>query len=89
MIKMPVSYKEFKKDPVKALLFITLSAIGYLYIDNKMNYQGQVEACQERTVVLENKVENITERMIKSDSALAVATTKLKILTQLNKIEDI
>lgn len=86
---MPVSYKEFKKDPVKALLFITLSAIGYLYIDNKMNYQGQVEACQERTVVLENKVENITERMIKSDSALAVATTKLKILTTLNKIEDI
>ena len=89
MIKMPVSYKEFKKDPVKALLFITLSAIGYLYIDNKMNYQGQVEACQEKTVVLEDKVEKITERMIKSDSALAVATTKLKILTQLNKIEDI
>jgi len=28
MIKIPVSYKEFKKDPVKALLFITLSAIG-------------------------------------------------------------
>jgi len=89
MIKMPVSYKEFKKDPVKALLFITLSAIGYLYIDNKMNYQGQVENCQTRTVQLEEKVETLTERMMKADSSLAVATTKLKVLAQLNKIEDI
>ena len=86
---MPVSYKEFKKDPVKALLFITLSAIGYLYIDNKMNYQGQVETCQTRTVELEDKVDKLTYRMMKSDSSLAVASTKLKVLAQLNKIEDI
>ena len=89
MIKMPVSYREFKKDPVKALLFITLSAIGYLYIDNKLNYQGQVETCQTRTVELEDKVDQLTYRMMKADSSLAVATTKLKILVQLNKIEDI
>jgi hypothetical protein len=89
MIKMPVSYKEFKKDPVKALLFITLSAIGYLYIDNKLNYQGQVETCQTRTVELEDKVDKLTYRMMKSDSSLAVASTKLKVLAQLNKIEDI
>ena len=89
MIKMPVSYKEFKKDPVKALLFITLSAIGYLYIDNKLNYQGQVETCQTRTVELEDKVDKLTTRMMKSDSSLAVASTKLKVLAQLNKIEDI
>lgn len=89
MIKMPVSYKEFKKDPVKALLFITLSAIGYLYIDNKLNYQGQVETCQTRTIELEDKVDKLTYRMMKSDSSLAVASTKLKVLAQLNKIEDI
>lgn len=89
MIKMPVSYKEFKKDPVKALLFITLSAIGYLYIDNKMNYQGQVEDCQTRTELLEDRVEVMNEHIRKSDSSLAVATTKLKVLAQLNKIEDI
>ena len=88
-MKLPVSFNQFKKDPVKALLFITLSAIGYLYIDNKMNYQGQVENCQQRTVHLEEKVETLTERMIKADSSLAVATTKLKVLAKLNRIEDI
>ena len=89
MIKMPVSYKEFKKDPVKALLFITLTAIGYLYIDNKMNYQGQVENCQSRTIHLEERVEVLNERMRQADSSLAVATTKLQVLVKLNKIEDI
>ena len=54
-----------------------------------MNYQGQVENCQIRTVQLEEKVETLTERMMKADSSLAVATTKLKVLAKLNKIEDI
>jgi len=88
-MKMPVSYKDFAKDPVKALLFITLSAICYLYIDNKMNYQGQVEDCYDRTKILEEKVEKLTYRVSKSDSALNVAVTKLKVLSKLNKIEDI
>ena len=88
-MKLPVNYKEFKKDPVKALLFITLSAIGYLYIDNKMNYQGQIETCYDKTIVLEDKVEKLNYKINRADSALAVATTKLKILTKLNKIEDI
>ena len=88
-MKLPVNYKEFKKDPVKALLFITLSAIGYLYVDNKMNYQGQIETCYDKTIVLEGKVEKLNYKINRADSALAVATTKLKILTTLNKIEDI
>ena len=70
-------------------MFITLMAIGYSYVDNKMNYQGQIEMCYDKTVELEKKVEMLTYRVSKSDSALAVAATKLKILTQLNKIEDI
>lgn len=86
---LPISFKEFSKDPVKGILFITLMAIGYLYVDNKMNYQGQIEMCYDKTVELEKKVEMLTYRVSKSDSALAVAATKLKILTQLNKIEDI
>ena len=88
-MKLPISYKDFAKDPVKGILFIALSAIGYLYVDNKMNYQGQIEMCYDKTVQLEKRVEMLTYRVSKSDSALAVATTKLKILTQLNKIEDI
>jgi hypothetical protein len=86
---LPISFKEFSKDPVKGVLFITLLAIGYLYVDNKMNYQGQIEMCYEKTIQLDKRVETLTYRVSKSDSALAVAATKLMILTKLNKIEDI
>lgn len=88
-MKMPVSYKDFAKDPVKALLFITLSAIAYLYIDNKMNYQDQVDSCYTKTEVLEEKVDMMNSKIRKSDSALAVAATKLEILVKLNKIDDL
>jgi hypothetical protein len=88
-MKLSVIYKEFEKDPVKTLLFVTLSAIGYLYVDNKMNYQGQIETCYNKTIVLENKVEKLNYKINRADSALAVATTKLKILAQFNKIDDI
>lgn len=86
---MPVSFKDFAKDPVKALLFITLSAIAYLYIDNKMNYQDQVDLCNSKTEKLENRVFEMSKKMKRSDSALAVAVTKLEILVKLNKIEDL
>ena len=54
---LPIPFKEFSKDPVKGILFITLVAVGYLYVDNKMNYQGQIEMCYSKTMQLEKKVD--------------------------------
>lgn len=88
-MKLPISFEQFAKDPVKGVLFIALAAIGYLYVDNKMNYQDQIEDCYDRTLSLEGKVESLTHRVARSDSALAVASTKLRVLTKLNKIEEI
>ncbi len=42
-IKTPITFKEFSKDPIKGLLFIVIVAIGYLYLDGKLNYTGQIE----------------------------------------------
>ena len=38
-----VSFKEFVKNPIVALLFICLMAIGYLYVDNKTTLTTQIE----------------------------------------------
>jgi hypothetical protein len=35
-MKLLVSFKEFAADPVKALLFLMVCAVGYLYIENRM-----------------------------------------------------
>lgn len=85
ILKAPISFEQFSKDPVKGLLFITLIVIGYLYIDGKMNYQAQITKHEEKIIVLENKIDLLSIALKRSDSALAVAVTKLEILTQINQ----
>lgn len=84
---MPITFKEFSKDPVKGLLFIVLIAIGYLYIDGKMNYKSQIKSQNTKIEVLENKVDILTIQLRKSDSTLAAATAKITLLQELGKIK--
>jgi len=85
VVKMPISFEQFSKDPVKGLLFIVLIAIGYLYVDGKMNYQAQIEKHEAKIILLESKTELLYTALKRSDSALAVTVTKLEILTQISK----
>jgi hypothetical protein len=50
-----------------------------------MNYQEQITKHEEKIIVLENKVDLLSTALKRSDSALAVAVTKLEILTQMNQ----
>lgn len=86
MTKLPISFKEFSKDPVKGLLFIVILAVGYLYVDGKLNYTGQIETQGKKIEVLETKVEVLTNQLRKSDSALAAAVSKITVLQELGKI---
>jgi hypothetical protein len=86
VIKPPISFKEFSKDPVKGLLFIVLIAIGYLYIDGKVNYTGQIQKQGQKIEVLENKVDLLSNQLRKSDSALSAAVSKITVLQELGKI---
>ena len=79
-MKMPISFKEFSGDPVKGLLFIVIVAIGYLYIDIRMNYSGQVSKCDEEVVVLDQKIDRLTEHVRRSDSTLGYMISKVEML---------
>lgn len=86
-IKPPISFKEFAKEPVKGLLFIVIIAIGYLYVDGKVNYNSQIQKQGEKIVILENKVDALSDQLRKSDSALASAVAKITLLQELGKIK--
>jgi hypothetical protein len=77
---MPISFEQFSKDPVKGLLFIVLAAIGYLYVDGKMNYTKQIDACNVEVVVLNQKIDKLTEHIRKSDSTLGYMISKVEML---------
>jgi hypothetical protein len=86
-IKPPISFKEFAKEPVKGMLFIVIIAIGYLYIDGKVNYNNQIEKQGKKIEILETKVDLLTNQLRKSDSALAAAVSKISLLQELGKIK--
>ena len=86
-VKPPISFREFSKDPVKGLLFIVLIAIGYLYVDIKLSNKEVVTKQDAKIIVLETKVDMLTNQLRKSDSALAAAVSKITLLQELGKIK--
>lgn len=84
---LPISFAEFAKEPVKGLMFICLVAVGYLYVDGKINYSNQIESQGKKIELLEEKVDVLTNQLRKSDSALSSAMSKIATLQELGKIK--
>ena len=85
-MKLPVSYKEFVKQPIVATLFIVLCGISALYIDVRSTFQEQAKAQNVRIEKVENRLDLVQNALRKSDSLSAVSTTKLQVLTDLKMI---
>ena len=85
-MKLPVSYKEFVKQPIVATLFIVLCGISALYVDIRSTFQDQAKAQNVRIEKVENRLDLVQNALRKSDSLSAVSTTKLQVLTDLKMI---
>jgi len=81
------TFAQFVKEPVKAILLLCLSAVGYLYVDGKINYSNQIEAQSAKIDKLEQKIDLLSVQLKRSDSLLAAATSKLIVLQELGKIK--
>jgi hypothetical protein len=81
------SFDQFTKEPVKAFLLITLAAIGYLYVDSKVQYGELIEKQSAKIEKLELKIDELTSQLKKSDSIAAATTSKLILLQELGKIK--
>ena len=85
-MKLPVSFKEFVKQPIVATLFIVLCGISALYVDVRSTFQDQAKAQNVRIEKVENRLDLVQNALRKSDSLSAVSTTKLQVLTDLKMI---
>jgi hypothetical protein len=86
-VGLPISFSEFVKEPVKGIMFLCLVAVGYLYVDLKLNYNKQIEKQGEKITILENKIDALTQQLRKSDSLQSAANSKLLLLQELGKIK--
>lgn len=63
---MGVSFKEFAKNPIVALLFMALMAIGYLYYDNKSTLTNQIEDLREEIITLKKDYKELNDNFIET-----------------------
>jgi hypothetical protein len=83
---LPISFSDFKKNPIAAVAFCMLVAVSYLYYDVKTGYSEQIENANAKITALEIKVDRMSSALKKSDSALAAAITELRIINTVKKL---
>jgi hypothetical protein len=84
---LPISFKDFSKNPIVGTLFLVLVAISYLYIDVRSTFTDQISKQDVKIAAMEKKVDMCTEQLRKSDSLLSASTSKIMVLQQLGKIK--
>lgn len=93
-LKLPVSFKEFAKKPTLAVLYISLLAIGYLYVDlrgtfNKRDKERVVTITELNAKInrLYGEVGFLNDRVRRADSSMADMAATLRVLKQVGKIQ--
>lgn len=86
---LPVSFKDFAKNPIVATLFIVLCGISALYIDVRSTFKDQITSQGVKVEKLDEKVDIMQVALRRCDSSLASATAKLSTLESLGKIQSI
>lgn len=84
---LPISFKDFSKNPIVGTLFIVLIGISYLYIDVRNTFTDQISRQNEKIDKMEVKVDACTNQLRKSDSLLSASASKIMVLQQLGKIK--
>jgi hypothetical protein len=69
-MKLPVSFDQFKKNPITAISFILILVVGYLYVDNKMVYSQQLDEHKNRIEKLESDELRLEEKLDKMNEKL-------------------
>ena len=83
---VPISFEQFKKNPVAAVTFCMLAAVSYLYLDLKSGYKDQIENLNKKLDLYDAKVDKMNYALKRSDSTLASAITELRIITTVKKL---
>ena len=61
-----VSFKEFAKNPIVALLFMSVMAVGYLYYDNKTTLTTQIVELRNEIKVLKKDYKELNDKFIET-----------------------
>jgi len=83
---LPIGFEQFRKNPIAAVSFCMLVAVGYLYLDLRSGYKEQIEKANQKIEVLDAKIDKLTYALKKSDSCLAATMTEIRIMQTMKKL---
>jgi hypothetical protein len=82
---LPVSFAEFKKNPIAAVTFCMLMVVGYLYYDSENTKKAIISKCENENIKMGDRLHKMERQQKQSDSLLAVYSYEIKFY--LNAIE--
>lgn len=82
---LPVTFNEFKKNPIAAVTFCMLVVVGYLYYDSESTKQSILNKCESDNEKMSERISQMERQLKQSDSLLAVYSYEIKFY--LNAIE--
>lgn len=82
---LPVTFNEFKKNPIAAVTFCMLIVVAYLYYDSESTKQGILKKCESDNEKMSERIAVMERQLKQSDSLLAVYSYEIKFY--LNAIE--
>lgn len=83
---LPLSFKEFSKDPVKALLFLALCAMSYMYITGEKDKKEDKLYQKTQFELVNKRVDALTNALRKCEVSLSSQNAKFETLQKLGKI---
>jgi hypothetical protein len=84
-MSLPISFEEFKKNPIAAVAFCMLLIVGYLYYDSENTKKAIIAKCEGENVKMGDRLHKMERQQKQSDSLLAVYSYEIKFY--LNAIE--
>ncbi len=84
-MSLPISFEEFKKNPIAAVAFCMLIIVGYLYYDSEATKKAIIAKCENENIKMGDRLHKMERQQKQSDSLLAVYSYEIKFY--LNAIE--
>jgi hypothetical protein len=85
-IKSPITFKEFAKNPIVAILFLAIIAVGFMYKDMKGTVYMYTDSQDKRITLLEYRDSLKSEHIKHCDSSVAALNEKFNYLQAKNKV---
>ena len=75
---MELSFKEFKKSPVIAVLFLAILGLGYLYLANEKKSAESIARLEEDVAELKAEMKDLREEKDRLEKAFRDAIIAMK-----------